>query len=105
VPPEPDPAGGDAGAAPGAPPPRLLWRCRRGTRELDLLLSAWVARHWQAAAETERAAFAALLEEQDPDLLDWLSGRAAPPARYAALVHALAGRWADAETPGPGADT
>lgn len=100
MPPEPDPAGGGA----GAPPPRLLWRCRRGTRELDLLLSGWVARHWQAAAATERAAFAALLEEQDPDLLDWVSGRAVPPARYAALVHALAGRWADAETSGPGAD-
>jgi antitoxin CptB len=58
---------------------RLRWRCRRGMRELDQLLEQWLnVRFTQADASMQRA-FAELLEEQDPQLWDWLSGRAAPP--------------------------
>ena len=58
---------------------RLRWRCRRGMRELDQLLEQWLnVRFAQADASTQRA-FAELLEEQDPQLWDWFSGRAAPP--------------------------
>ena len=58
---------------------RLRWRCRRGMRELDQLLSGWLdARYPHADASAQRA-FAELLEEPDPQLWDWLSGREAPP--------------------------
>jgi antitoxin CptB len=58
---------------------RLRWRCRRGMRELDQLLGQWLdARFAQADASAQRA-FAELLEQPDPQLWDWLSGRQAPP--------------------------
>ena len=57
---------------------RLRWRCRRGMRELDQLLGWYLdARFGQAEAAT-KAAFSTLLEQPDPQLWDWLSGRDAP---------------------------
>ncbi|MGH7036237.1 MAG: succinate dehydrogenase assembly factor 2 [Stellaceae bacterium] len=59
---------------------RLLYQSgHRGTKESDLLLGAFAAAHLQVfdAAQLER--FEALLAEDDGDLFDWISGRAAPP--------------------------
>ena len=39
---------------------RLRWRCRRGMKELDELLLAYLPRYLEASAD-ERAAFEALL--------------------------------------------
>jgi antitoxin CptB len=58
---------------------RLRWRCRRGLRELDLLLERYLARDWPAAAPERRAAFAALLELPDPELAALCLGGDAPP--------------------------
>ena len=58
---------------------RLRWRCRRGMRELDMLLQGWMQQHWDSADAAQRAAFAELLDCQDTELWDWLSGRALPP--------------------------
>jgi antitoxin CptB len=65
----------------------LRWRCRRGMRELDLLLERYLARDWPAAAPERRAAFVALLELPDPELAALCFGGAAPPdAGLAALL-------------------
>lgn len=53
-------------------PGALRWRCRRGMRELDLLLSRWLDRRWEGAGADRRAAFLRILEEPDPQLADWL---------------------------------
>lgn len=84
------PAGGALAAEPL--PPRLVWRCRRGLREMDLLLLGWLERHWGRAAGAERATFEALLEESDQDILAWVLGREPIPARYGGLIPALASR-------------
>ena len=47
---------------------RLCWRCRRGTRELDLLLSRYLENDYDRARPEERAAFEKLLELPDPEL-------------------------------------
>ncbi len=62
---------------PAAPPDarassRIRWRCRRGARELDLILSAFVDEHYRALNGAERRLFAQLLEHADPQLADWL---------------------------------
>ena len=57
---------------------RLRWRCRRGMRELDLLMTGWLDDHYDSASASERAAFEQLLETPDPLLLDWLTGRERP---------------------------
>jgi antitoxin CptB len=51
---------------------QLLWRCRRGMKELDLLLERY-ARAWHPqAAAADRARFEALLELPDPLLAGYL---------------------------------
>jgi len=65
----------------------LRWRCRRGMRELDQLLGWYLDRRYAESGAVERAAFAALLEQPDPDLWDWLSGRSeAPQAAWRHIV-------------------
>lgn len=46
---------------------RLRWRCRRGMKELDELLVAYLPRYREAPPD-EQAAFEALLDLPDPDL-------------------------------------
>lgn len=57
---------------------RLRWRCRRGMKELDVLLSRWIEEAWTGAGEERRLAFERLLEQPDPDLADWLLGGIRP---------------------------
>ena len=45
---------------------KLRWRCRRGTKELDLLTTRYLEHFFAGAALDEQQAFAALLEWQDP---------------------------------------
>ena len=54
---------------------RLRWRCRRGMRELDMLLLAYVEAHYSSAARAEQTAFTRLLTMPDPDILALLTGR------------------------------
>ncbi|MGA8278265.1 MAG: succinate dehydrogenase assembly factor 2 [Rhodanobacteraceae bacterium] len=66
---------------------RLRWRCRRGTRELDVLLRWWLDERYTMADSAAREDFAALLEAQDPDLWDWLIGHGEPDnPRLGAIV-------------------
>lgn len=69
---------------------RLLWRCRRGVKEMDLLLEAFVSRVYPGLAEEEKQRFELFLEETDPDILSWIMGRSEPdnPA-YKAFVEQL----------------
>jgi antitoxin CptB len=57
---------------------RLRWRCRRGMRELDVMLTRYLDRVWASASSTERDAFVQLVELQDPDLFGYLVGRTVP---------------------------
>jgi antitoxin CptB len=57
---------------------RLRWRCRRGMRELDQLLGWYLTDRYAASDDATKAAFSTLLEEQDPQLWDWLMGRSRP---------------------------
>lgn len=47
---------------------RLRWLCRRGMKELDVLLSHYLDTRYASAGPEERAAFVRLLERQDPEL-------------------------------------
>jgi antitoxin CptB len=65
---------------------RLRWRCRRGTRELDAVLGAWLETRHATASAGLREDFDALLDCADPDLWDWLIGHAEPAERFAAII-------------------
>ena len=57
---------------------RLRWRCRRGMRELDQLLGWYLDARYDKVDDAVKAAFSTLLDQQDPELWNWLTGRAAP---------------------------
>jgi antitoxin CptB len=60
---------------------RLLFRSwHRGTRETDLILGHFAEAHLAAFDAGQLDRYEALLECNDADLFDWVSGRAAPPA-------------------------
>jgi antitoxin CptB len=54
---------------------RLRWHCRRGMKELDVVLEGYLARYYADASAEDRKAFEALLELPDPELLYQLTGR------------------------------
>jgi len=57
---------------------RLLWRCRRGMKELDVVLERFARRELPRASSEQRHTFARLLELPDPVLADYLLGQAVP---------------------------
>jgi antitoxin CptB len=57
---------------------RIRWRCRRGMRELDTLLMRYAEQEFVNAAAHHRIAFEGLLNLQDPEILDLLTGRVVP---------------------------
>ena len=75
---------------------RLLWRCRRGMKELDVLLERYVLLRLSEASSEERQVLTQLLELPDPLLSDYLFGHAAAPEPpLAGLVAAIRG-WTPA---------
>ena len=58
---------------------RLRWRCRRGMRELDELLTRYVDEQYRDAAPVQQDAFRRLLDAQDPSIHAYLLGREPPP--------------------------
>ncbi len=66
---------------------RLRWRCRRGMRELDELLTRYVDEQYEHAPEADRAAFRSLLETKDTALHAYCLGSLHPPTpELAALI-------------------
>ena len=51
---------------------RLRWQCRRGMRELDVLLTRYLDAHYDGADQSHRDAFRALLTLSDPELAAYL---------------------------------
>jgi antitoxin CptB len=60
---------------------RLRWQCRRGMRELDVMLTRYLMDDYPRASERQKAAFEALLALSDPELVAYLlkGERAADP--------------------------
>jgi len=65
---------------------RIRWRCRRGMRELDVLLEKYLSHRFDQAAAAEQAAFLHLLDQEDPDIWAWLIGHAQPPPELADVI-------------------
>ena len=57
---------------------RVLWKCRRGTRELDLTLRKFVESHYRGLSGQARMEFQLLLEYEDSLLTDWLCRQKKP---------------------------
>ncbi len=65
---------------------RLRWRCRRGMRELDMLLLEYVDNVYPQADEIEQAAFRRLLTTPDPEILALLTGQSSTHDEHLAQI-------------------
>jgi antitoxin CptB len=54
---------------------RLIWKCRRGLLELDLVLTQFLERQVSTMSAADLAAFDELLDYPDTELWDVVSGR------------------------------
>ncbi|GGD44024.1 succinate dehydrogenase assembly factor 2 [Sinisalibacter lacisalsi] len=70
---------------------RLAMRsARRGTKEMDIILGRYAGVHLAAMAPGRLDLYEALLEENDQDLYQWVTGQVPPPSRYSALLAEIA---------------
>ncbi|MBV9553126.1 MAG: succinate dehydrogenase assembly factor 2 [Alphaproteobacteria bacterium] len=62
---------------------RLLFRSwHRGTREADLILGSFADRYLGQFDAAQLDRYEALLDSPDPEIFDWIFGRAAPPPEF-----------------------
>ena len=57
---------------------QLRWRCRRGMRELDVLLLKFLELRYDDMSQADKETFEAMLQLQDPDLNAMLLGKLEP---------------------------
>ena len=82
---------------------RMAWRCRRGMKELDLLLAGWLERQFDGASDAQRGLFEALLELPDPQLARYLlRGERPGSGALATLVESIRAPGGIMSTPAPG---
>jgi antitoxin CptB len=66
---------------------RLIMRSmRRGIKEMDLILSDFATANLGAMSDDDLALYDRMLDENDHDLYQWVTGQVAPPAPFAGLV-------------------
>ena len=71
---------------------RLRWHCRRGMRELDVLLTRYLDEVYRDDPPERQAAFRRLLEAPDPVIYGYFLGRDEPQElELRALVRRIAG--------------
>ncbi len=60
---------------------KLIFRSwHRGTKEMDLLMGSFADQNLQSFDESALALYEDILNHNDPDLYNWISGREEPPA-------------------------
>ena len=57
---------------------KLRWKCRRGMKELDVLLEAFMAQQAESLSAGDWPQLEGLLGQEDDVLFDWISGRNLP---------------------------
>ena len=63
---------------------------RRGIREMDLILTAWADANLHTLNDAELDQYDAMLNENDQDLYQWVTGQVDPPAELSALIGQIA---------------
>ena len=53
---------------------RLIWACRRGMLELDVLFEPFVIEAYDELSDEQKAVFRRLVTCDDPDLFAWFMG-------------------------------
>ena len=71
---------------------KLKWLCRRGMKELDILLENFLDQHLHELNEGCWPEFESLLQQEDDRLWDWVQQPACEPASaYRAVLEEIRG--------------
>ncbi len=54
---------------------RLLWLCRRGIREMDLLFKQYIDDNFDSLNQTQLEILESFMNEADLDIIDWIMER------------------------------
>jgi antitoxin CptB len=65
---------------------RLLWACRRGMLELDLLLQPYAKEVYPELSLSQQSEFETLLNLEDQLLFDWFMDKKSPEPKFVHLV-------------------
>jgi antitoxin CptB len=69
---------------------RLLWACRRGMLELDVLFMPFVKQAFDELTDSDKLTFQRLLTCEDPDLFAWFMGhQQCPDQELAKIVNVI----------------
>lgn len=70
---------------------RLTMRSmRRGIKEMDLILTAYAAQTLEGMSPSQLDLYDSLLNENDQDLYQWVTGQVTAPDRYVDLIAGVA---------------
>ncbi|MDM1758288.1 MULTISPECIES: succinate dehydrogenase assembly factor 2 [Acinetobacter] len=58
---------------------KVIYRARRGLKEIDVYFDPYVKQYYLQADATEKGLFKELVDQEDPDLLDWFMEVSEPP--------------------------
>ena len=67
--------------------PRIHWACRRGMKEIDLLIMPFFQHCYEMLTDQQKQAFVQLLAYQDRQLFSWLMNQSQPDDQ--ALLHII----------------
>ena len=67
----------------------LKWRCRRGIREMDILLQRFLEKHFDSLSSEEQKIFEQLLNESDMDIMAWIMEKATPADKFEKIIKLL----------------
>jgi len=69
---------------------RLLWACRRGMLELDVLFMPFVKEAYSELDDKQKLTFQRLLTCEDPELFSWFMGhKVCPDPELAGMVDVI----------------
>jgi len=72
---------------------RLLWACRRGMLELDVLFAPFVKEAYSDLSDSQKLTFQRLLTCEDPELFAWFMGHeVCPDPDFAEMVGVILNR-------------
>lgn len=57
---------------------RLQWHCRRGLKELDVILGPFMDEHYRTLSAEDKATFVRLVACEDMDLFNWFMEQGKP---------------------------
>tara|TARA_Y100000768_G_scaffold335194_1_gene276280 strand:+ start:3185 stop:3418 length:234 start_codon:yes stop_codon:yes gene_type:complete len=68
---------------------KLRWKSRKGIRELDILLQAFLDNEFKKLDDSDKKIFEELIEIETYDLLNAITGKSSYDVRYESIIKKL----------------